>query len=175
MYLQPLHLISLTLYPSTCPSPPCYGSFLPLSSFLLHHPLLLSLFYLLPPSTSSFLFLCPPFTPKHMTGDRAGPEIRSQALVGDRQAPEGAHRQAVPRALAQPPESRGEEDIVDRGGGPYHLPGARETGEPLGRNCQAATGQVRRHVVKRGMWKKKKLDESLNTCWLAVKCCGLRD
>ena len=107
-------------------------------SFLFSHapPLLFislpfSTLFLLPCHLSSFSFPC---TQKHTftPGDRAGSEVRSQALVGDSQAPEGAYRQAVPRALAQPPEPRGEEDFMDRGGGPNHLPGTREAGQPLG-------------------------------------------
>lgn len=98
----------------------------------LHNHLLLFPFNALPPPLSSFLFLSPTHT--NTPGDWAGPEVWSQALVGDRQAPEGAYRQAVPWALAQPPEPRGEEDIVDWGGGPHHLPGTREAGQPMGRN-----------------------------------------
>jgi len=63
-------------------------------------------------------------------------------MVGDRQAPPGPHRQAVPRALAQPPEPRGEEVVVDPGGGPHHLPGPQEAGQPLGRDLQAAARKV---------------------------------
>lgn len=93
------------------------------------------LFSLLSPSSRSDGLPSPPSLsnkPPTSPGDRAGPEVRSKALVGDRQAPEGSYRQAVPRALAQPPEPGGEEDVVDRGRGPDHLPGARETGKPLG-------------------------------------------
>lgn len=116
-YLYSFHLTFLTLCPFTAPSPSCCFS------FLFSHRLLLSRFDGLPLALKRT-----PTSP----GDRAGAEVRSQALVGHRQAPEGSYRQAVPRALAQPPEPGGEEDVVDRGRGPDHLPGARETGKPLG-------------------------------------------
>lgn len=102
----------------------------------LHHPFTSLPFRLSSPPLSSFIFLSPPLTLKHTPtpGDWAGPEVWSQALVCDRQAPQGAYRQAVPWALAQPPKPRGKEDIVDWGGGPDHLPGTWETGKPLGWN-----------------------------------------
>lgn len=125
------------MYPFTSPSPPCYCSFLPLSSrpsTTIYFSSFSTLF-LLPCHLSSFsLPRTHTITRTPTPGDRTGPEVRSQTLVSDRQAPEGAYRQAVPRALAQPPEPGGEEDIVDRGGRPDHLPGTREVGQPLGRN-----------------------------------------
>lgn len=130
------------LYPSYFSYPVPLNFFLSSLSFLVsssfhmppHYYLLLFLFNAL------LLPLSPPSTPsnthKHTTspGDWAGAKVWSQALVGDRQAPERTHWQAVPRALAQPPEPRGEEDIVDWGGGPNHLSGPWEAGKPLGWN-----------------------------------------
>lgn len=134
---------------SLCLSP---DSFTPV---ILLAPLLLPLLPVVAPSFPFSNLYFPPFwrpssscsnvTPTSL-GDWAGPEVRSKALVGDRQALEGSYRQAVPRTLAQPPEPGGEEDVVDRGRGPDNLPGAWETGKPLGWNCEAAPGKVRRRL-----------------------------
>lgn len=117
LHLSSFHLTSFTL-PLLLPLPPVVSP-----SFFVSHHLLLSRFDGLPLALQQT-----PASP----GDRAGPEVRSKALVSDRQAPEGSYWQAVPRALAQPPQPGGEEDVVDRGRGPDHLPGTRETGKPLG-------------------------------------------
>ena len=52
----------------------------------------------------------------------------------------------MPRALAQPPQPRDQEDGVDRAGGQAPLRAARPHGQPLGRDRQApARPQRQRH------------------------------
>lgn len=46
----------------------------------------------------------------------------------------------MPGALAQPPQPQDQEDGLDRGGGPYHLPGAPPVRQPMGAHRQAAAG-----------------------------------
>jgi len=63
------------------------------------------------------------------TRGRAGPQVRAQALDPDRQTPEGANRQAVSRALAQPSQSGNQENVLDRRGGQDHLQRAQTVGQ----------------------------------------------
>lgn len=58
------------------------------------------------------------------------------------QTPEGAIGEAVPRALAQPPEPGREEVLLDRGRGSHHLQSPLHAGKPLGRDRQAAAWKV---------------------------------
>ena len=61
----------------------------------------------------------------------------------DREAPEGPHREAVPRTLAQPPQPEHQEERLDGPGGPNHLPGAPRMGQPVGEDSQTTSGEVR--------------------------------
>lgn len=57
-------------------------------------------------------------------GNRAGSEVRPETLVCDRQALKRSDWKAVQRTLAQPPEPRGEKDLMDRRRRSDHLPGS---------------------------------------------------
>lgn len=54
-------------------------------------------------------------------GDRPGAQVRPKALVSDCKAPARENWKTVPRALAQPPEPRGEEVVLDARGRSDHL------------------------------------------------------
>lgn len=75
-------------------------------------------------------------------GSGAGRQVWAQEVDADRATPQGPDRQAVSRAMAQPPEPQHQEDSVDRGGGPHHLQRSQAMGQPVGQDCQAAAGQV---------------------------------
>ena len=71
---------------------------------------------------------------------QAGREVRPAEVDLHRRAPARTHRQAVPRALAQPPEPAHQEVALDRRGGVAALPLAPRHGQPLGRDRQVAAG-----------------------------------
>uniref|UniRef100_A0A8D8D621 (northern house mosquito) hypothetical protein n=1 Tax=Culex pipiens TaxID=7175 RepID=A0A8D8D621_CULPI len=69
---------------------------------------------------------------------RAGHQVRPEKVDPNRPTSARPHRQAVPRTMAQPPQSEHQKDGVDRGGGQHHLPGAPPVGQPVGQDRQAA-------------------------------------
>lgn len=58
------------------------------------------------------------------------------------QTPEGPPGKAVPGTLAQPPQPRRQEVLVDSGGRPRHLQGPLRAGKPLGGDRQTAARKV---------------------------------
>lgn len=72
-------------------------------------------------------------------GAGTGGQVWAQEVDADRAAPQGPHREAVPRALAQPPQPQDQEDGLDGGGGSDHLSGAPPVREPVGAHRQAAS------------------------------------
>ena len=63
-------------------------------------------------------------------------------MDADRQTLERAHREAVPREVAQPPRSQHQQVAVDGRGGPPPGPGPRPVRQSVGQNCQTSTWKV---------------------------------
>lgn len=76
-------------------------------------------------------------------GHRTCPEIWSKALVCYCQALKRENWKAMSGEVAQPFESRSEENLLDGGGGQNHLPGTQEAGEQMGGDRKAAARTVR--------------------------------
>ena len=81
-------------------------------------------------------FLCPTL------GHRTGPPVWEQAVGVGCQTAERPPGEAVSRALAQPPEPRREEVILDGRGGPDYLQGPLCAWKPLGGDSQTASWKV---------------------------------
>jgi len=89
--------------------------------------------------------------PGHRTGqgpvDRRGghqgagsrQKLRRQAVEPHREPPARPHREAVPRAVAQPPEPAHQQGGLDRPGGPHHPRGAPKARQPMGGDRKGET------------------------------------
>ena len=75
-------------------------------------------------------------------GHRAGQPVWEQAVGVGCQTAKRPPGEAVSGALAQPPEPRREEVILDGRGGPDHLQGPLCAWKPLGGDCQIASWKV---------------------------------